>query len=368
MNQNKKREKTSHPNIVRYLSSGIYYAKVSGHEISLKTTNFKDAKIALRYVLTKYDKLKNLNIRLKVRDLKAPYLDFRRSEVRRGEIREITYREAEWTFNKKIEPLFGHLAPHSIDSVVWDEIRTKKRIAGEKHVRKVLAHFLKWCVKNRYSQGVPILDVTKRSVRKRRILQPQEMKALYSNSYGSLHLFIAMALFMGMRRGEIIKLEWRDVDLRDNFLTILSQKAKTKRERSLPLAPEVLRLLIERRQQTKSSWVFPHAHDKKMHASIDGLRKSWARCKRAAGLENEDITWHDLRATCEYYAHMRRDLTPTQLEKFFGADVDVQRRIYVSMGHEDLRGIEKSVSLQQVTDGGSAEGDDQTKLVDKADK
>ena len=41
--------------------------------------------------------------------------------------------------------------------------------------------------------------------------------------------------------------------------------------------------------------------------------------------------------------------TDVQKEKFADATMDVQKRIYVSMDHEDLRGLEDSVKLPSVS-------------------
>lgn len=359
MNDEKKREKTSHPNMVRYTKTRILYYKYGEREISLRTKDEKEALSRIKFVQAKYEPLKGINLRLTLSDLKEPYLDSRRVDIDKGKIRQSTYRETAIILEKNILPFFGKKQPAKVDAIVWDDFRKKTHLRELTNVRKILGHMLKWCVKNKFATGVPILDIDPIKRRRRRILKPQEMKLIWDNCAGSLKLFISMALFMGMRRSEIMTLEWKRINFQEHYLFLPDYITKTKRERYVPLAAETEGLLLARlkKQQTKgphSIWIFPKLNDPKNHAVLGALMTAWKSCKkRAFGSKDngklEDITWHDLRATCEAYAHRRTDLTPTQLEKFFGADIDVQRKIYVNYGADEVRGVEDSIGMKQIT-------------------
>lgn len=120
---------------------------------------------------------------------------------------------------------------------------------------------------------------------------------------------------------------------------------KNRRGRRIPFNAIVHEVLEERRQAQggKGGWVFPNADDPRRHAHITGLKTAWHTCLKKAGLE--DVTWHDLRATYETFAHKSVAHTDTQREKFADASADVQRRIYVTLDHADLKGLEDVVQV-----------------------
>ena len=68
-----------------------------------------------------------------------------------------------------------------------------------------------------------------------------------------------------------------------------------------------------------------------------------------AGLEEFEYEPHDLRATGEHFTNKEKDFTETQMEKFAGASIRTQRRIYLQ-GYmaDDLRGLEEAVRIPGV--------------------
>jgi len=59
----------------------------------------------------------------------------------------------------------------------------------------------------------------------------------------SLKRKITILLYTGMRRGELFKLEWRDVDLEDCFISIRSETTKTGKARAVPMLSIVRKVL-----------------------------------------------------------------------------------------------------------------------------
>lgn len=326
--------------------NGIYYYKKGRKEISLKTTNEKEAVQRLKTVELTADEFKVGTYRLKVAGLVPDYLESRALEVKSKELRIATYNESKYLLEKYLVPFFGNYKLTQIDSSLWDNYRRRVQVSDVSNHRKVFGHFLKWCKKKGYIKYLPDMDVNQHKRRPRRILTPHEIKAIWGQSEGSLKLFISMALFMGMRRGEIMKLSWERVDFQQKAIFLREEDTKTKEARWVPIAKPALELLLMRQSEKLSpKWVFPHRVNSKNHAYEAGLRSAWNTCKKNAGLGSEDITFHDLRATCEYYNHKRTDLSETQLEKYFGADIRIQRGIYVSMNADDVRGVENSPEL-----------------------
>lgn len=136
-----------------------------------------------------------------------------------------------------------------------------------------------------------------------RFLSEQERAALLSACEASAnpYLFpvVVLALSTGMRAGEIMALEWRDVDLARGWLTL--RETKNGERRGVPLAGKAFELLkeharIRRRVDTPLLWpgVRP---DRPMD-----LRQPWEKALKQAGIE--DFRFHDLRHSAASYLAM----------------------------------------------------------------
>jgi len=152
-----------------------------------------------------------------------------------------------------------------------------------------------------------------------KVLEPDEAQALLKRLEGKpLHLLALLALGTGARRGELLALRWRDVDLDGATIRIeqaLEQTAagirikppKTKRGRR-PIAInshlcEVLRAHWARQQEQRLAFGLGKAPaDATVLAAVDGkplspdtVSKQWERSMDAIG--RGEITLHSLRHT-----------------------------------------------------------------------
>lgn len=97
-----------------------------------------------------------------------------------------------------------------------------------------------------------------------------------------------LALNTGMRRGELLKLRWSDVDLLRNIITV--RNTKSNRDRPVPINADALAVFTC--MNHSSEWLFP-AKDNKGH--LKGFDRSWHwACAQA---EITDLRFHDLRHT-----------------------------------------------------------------------
>ncbi len=94
-----------------------------------------------------------------------------------------------------------------------------------------------------------------------------------------------------------------------------------------------------------SQWVFFNTLDPKRHTHKTTFGAPWRRLVEKCEWEAGYCTPNDLRATYEKYSNMSKEHTDTQREKMSGASMDVQRRIYVSMTADDLKGLERVVQV-----------------------
>lgn len=135
-----------------------------------------------------------------------------------------------------------------------------------------------------------------------RWLSPEEAVALIETAAGepkAPHLadFIRLALHTGMRKSELLGLEWQRVDLHTNLIHLEGKHTKTGKRRSIPLNREAREALLNRTRFRAehcpaSPWVFCQADG----ARIRSVKRSFATACRRAGIEDFHI--HDTRHTC----------------------------------------------------------------------
>jgi integrase len=105
--------------------------------------------------------------------------------------------------------------------------------------------------------------------------------AISSNSAWYLRPLIALAIETGMRRGELLSIRWKDVDMTAPTIRIL--KTKNGHPRTIPLTPKAVEILAS--LEKKDERVFP--------VTPNAVRLAWERLRKRAGLE--DLRLHDLR-------------------------------------------------------------------------
>jgi integrase len=113
----------------------------------------------------------------------------------------------------------------------------------------------------------------------------QVVTAVVSVENPCLKAMIILALDSGMRRGEIFKLRWQDIDFDADLIHIVGTHTKTERERLAPLSHRAKEELTALRQITQGEHPFPFKE----------IKRSFATAKRIAGID--DLHFHDLRRT-----------------------------------------------------------------------
>jgi integrase len=103
---------------------------------------------------------------------------------------------------------------------------------------------------------------------------------------------VLLALNTGMRRGEILSLEWQRVDLIHGRIRILNAKTKSS-ARSIPLNATSYALLCEIARSKKSFLVFPS--NRKVGERFLDLKKGFKKAVQLARIT--PIRFHDLRHT-----------------------------------------------------------------------
>lgn len=103
---------------------------------------------------------------------------------------------------------------------------------------------------------------------------------------------IRLIMFTGLRRGEVFRLKWADIDYENRLLKI--RQPKSGYDETIPLNDEALAILKKQEHFSRgwSAIVFPGYQGKERH----DIERAWANIKNKAGLPKE-YRLHDLRHT-----------------------------------------------------------------------
>lgn len=299
-----------------------------------------------------------------------------------------TLSETKQLMKDHLQKYFGSRRVEEIDQKSFNdycELKSKKNLALPNH-RKIMNHFFRWCVTEGYLKYRTELAIPKKGLhikRQRIVLSDDEIKSLIQ-AYVDLisedeleikHiLYLVLYLFMGMRNMEICKLRWDEIDFEKRALKINKMNNRRRKERALPVnsyAIDLLKGWYARDLFTRSirealhgtpkqkahakvyfmraeEWVFPSrivASKKPYTDPSGGFRHGWDKALKRAGL-GHDLTPHDCRAMFETFMHTNPLFTDTQREKMAGASIDVQKKDYVTMNVDRIRGLEESVQIE----------------------
>jgi integrase len=110
------------------------------------------------------------------------------------------------------------------------------------------------------------------------IYTPAEIERLLAAASPKFLPCLALGAFGGIRTAEIERLEWRDVDLTGGFITVASDKAKTRSRRLVPIVPNL------------AQWLAPYARRKGKiwKGTTNDLQDARAATVKAAG-----VAWKD---------------------------------------------------------------------------
>jgi len=200
-------------------------------------------------------------------------------------------------YEKYLKPLFGEKEPQEIVPLDVDRLRIRlQKIRSPQTVKHVLNLFqwiVNFGVRKQLCQGLTF-TIQKPNVdnAKTENLTPEELtrllQAIEEEPNTDVARMMKVALFTGMRRGELFKLQWDDVDFEKGFITIRNPKGG--KSQIIPMNDEA-RVVIQDQPKTVSPFVFPGKNG--------GQRKSVTvqtnKIKKRAGLPKDFRPLHGLR-------------------------------------------------------------------------
>ncbi|EGQ9809066.1 site-specific integrase [Vibrio parahaemolyticus] len=287
-------------------------------------------------------------------DVQVQRAEERKAEVRRsltlGKYLEEHYKDYLFAMNPKtakqsyqsIANTFAFLADKPLEDIkAWDiqQWVTEKRKLGRapatieytfNRLKAALSRAVEWEFIE--SHNLSSVKIAKEDNTRIRYLSESEEAALLNalaareaqlcednDSYQYADFFtplITFAMHTGMRKGEMLTLRWESVSFENRYLTILSENAKSKKKRTIPMNDTVFNMLSQwRAQNLNEEYVFVHEGKQ-----VSFFQYPWQNLLKAAGIEN--FRFHDLRH------HFASKLVMA------GVDLNVVREL---LGHADLK-------------------------------
>jgi integrase len=208
-----------------------------------------------------------------------------------------------YRYAKFLKSSFGEKEPKSVAQIDTHRLRiTLAKTLSPKTVKNVLElleRVINFGVKNGLCAGLGFkIEMPRVNNLRTESLAPDQLSILMEaiSQDRDIHAgnFMRMALFTGMRRGELFKLKWDDVDFDRGFIHIRTPKGG--KDQTIPLN-QAAREVLEHHPKSDSPFVFPGRGGKQRTE----IRRPIDRIRKAAELPKDFRPLHGLRHT---YASM----------------------------------------------------------------
>ena len=218
-------------------------------------------------------------------------------EYKKQKTNSTSLKVEEYRFNKHLKPSYGDKLLSEIHQLEVDRLRINllKVISPQtvKHVLGLLKILSNFAVKKQLCSGINFkIEMPHVDNKKTEDLTPGQLRSLLvamneSTDHEAV-AFMKMVLYTGMRRGELMKLKWTDVDFERNFISIKDPKGG--KSQMIPLNPPAHEIL--KNHPHKTNYVFIRGNGLPF---TNVINKRARAIIKAAGLPDDFRPLHGLR-------------------------------------------------------------------------
>jgi len=259
-----------------------------------------------------------------------------------------SWKTSDLVYLKPLKSFFGdfklsEITAENIEEYRKERLKTIKKCSVNREVsclRKILNVAIDWG----YLSDNPVKKIkffSERENLRERFLTEEEAERLFKAACPYLKPILKVAYHTGMRKGEIFKMKWKDIDWRRREIRI--PESKGGRERRVPINAELYGLLFELHSKNGvSEYVF--TNPKTARPFVDIKRSFKTACKKA-GIE--DFHFHDLRHTfASGLVRKGEDLVVVKELLGHRSLMTTQRYLH-ALDKEKRKAVEKLVSKSQ---------------------
>ncbi|NWK54967.1 tyrosine-type recombinase/integrase [Verrucomicrobiaceae bacterium N1E253] len=180
---------------------------------------------------------------------------------------------------KRFNASYGDWLACDITTEIIDDFLTNLEMAQQTqlHYRRAIGQMFNHAIILKAATSNPVTHALRPKVNaiETGILKPQEVASLLSHADDDTLPGLAISFFAGIRRAEIERLDWSEIDLDERLIEIKAAKAKTAQRRHVPIGDNL------------ASWLIPYKKHKgpviKSHAI---WRKGQQQAREDAKLES----------------------------------------------------------------------------------
>jgi len=297
----------------------IDYTSQNGKRVRKRVGHSKDqARLALKAVEIDLVKGKYLGIsepeKMIFEKLCGEYLTYARTNKTAS-----SFRRDQVSINALLKT-FGNcqikdITAHDIDYHINQRKVTLKNSTVNREVA-CIKHMFNKAVEWGYLLNNPLKTVKKLKEPPGRIryLNAEEIERLMVQCADHIKPIVVMALNTGMRKGEILHLQWGDIDFKNRILHI--RQTKNNEHKTIPINDTLLNCLLGLSPQLSNQYVFANPEGN----PYTDVKTGFSRAVQRAGIT--DFRFHDLRHTFASRLVMA------------GTDL---RTVQVLLGHKDIK-------------------------------
>lgn len=235
---------------------------------------------------------------------------------------------------KTLKSFFGGRYLYDIGPKLVEEYKAQR----SKDVKPATVNRELACLKCMFNRAIAWSKTEENPVRKvklfkepnarTRYLEKAEIQRLIESCSPHLRPIVIVAVNTGMRKGEILKLKWNDIDFKTNLIYLI--ETKNNETRKAPMNDTVRRTLMKVPKHPDSPYVFCNAKGK----PYANVRKSFDTALKKA--EIKDFVFHSLRHTfCSHLVMLGIDLRTVQELMGHKSYAMVERYSHLSPDHKD---------------------------------
>jgi integrase len=242
---------------------------------------------------------------------------------------------------KNLRPFFGKIKAARLSTDQLDDYREKRIAEGRSHstANRELS-ILRTAFHNGRKRSppkvriVPYFPMVKETTIRKGFLSDEIYTKLRDSLEHELKPLFVSAYVTGIRKGELLPIQWSQVDFDGGVIALERDETKGREARTVPILDGDMRdLLLASKKESDESWpdspwVFNRAGER-----IKDFRGGWEKACKEAGVP--DLNFHDLRRTA--VRNMRRDGVPQVIRmKISGHKTDSMERRYNIVDDDDL--------------------------------
>ena len=228
------------------------------------------------------------------KEFAALYLEYSRTNKAPA-----TYRRHDLNNMRKLERAFGEKRLGAVTAIMVEAYKAERLTwvspATVNRELATLRHMFRKAVEWDYLTESPMASVSglKEPPGRVRYLAAPEIVRLLSQCAAHIRPIVIAALNTGMRKGEILRLRWRDVDLESRRIVVVN--AKNNETRMIPVNATLFEVLKDLREGAVGKRLSGFVFTGKDGQPLGDIKTGFMAAVRRAGIE--DFRFHDLRHT-----------------------------------------------------------------------